>query len=325
MYHGRILLPPEYPFKPPHIVMLTPTGRFEINTKVCLSFSAFHPELWQPAWGIRLILEALISFLPTPADGAVGALDWSATERKKLAKQSVHFECPVCGKVKELLPQLKPKEEIKDGSNNTDDSSNNKTKTKNRFQKEIEKLQRLQMSNHRKEIDQEETEQEAGKTEAKVEEQSTKESAKMETAVQDSNETGQAKHEENSSDPLLIPEPPAVPAGRTEVTPTLSTDNVRDANEKGSTSVNKEAKSPNKPESAVVNESEPNVPVPEQVPDVQQQERQQQQQQPAQQNEPRTTSLMDPILQGIILLLSVICFLLLRKVQVLMEDLNALQ
>lgn len=51
IYHGRILLPPEYPFKPPHVVFLTPSGRFETHTKICLSFSAFHPELWQPAWG----------------------------------------------------------------------------------------------------------------------------------------------------------------------------------------------------------------------------------------------------------------------------------
>jgi len=80
IYHGRILLPPEYPFKPPNIVFLTPSGRFEVGTKVCLSFSAHHPELWQPAWGIRLILEALISFLPTPADGAIGALDWTKEE-----------------------------------------------------------------------------------------------------------------------------------------------------------------------------------------------------------------------------------------------------
>jgi hypothetical protein len=50
IYHGRILLPPEFPFKPPHIMFLTPSGRFETNTKVCLSFSAYHPELWQPAW-----------------------------------------------------------------------------------------------------------------------------------------------------------------------------------------------------------------------------------------------------------------------------------
>jgi hypothetical protein len=57
-------------------------GRFETGVKVCLSFSAHHPELWQPAWGIRLILEAFISFLPTPADGAIGSSDWSSNERK---------------------------------------------------------------------------------------------------------------------------------------------------------------------------------------------------------------------------------------------------
>jgi len=106
LYHGRILLPPEYPFKPPHIIFLTPSGRFEVNTKICLSFSAYHPELWQPAWGIRLILEALISFLPTPADGAIGALDWTKAERKRLAKKSVEFVCPKCGPINKLLPQV---------------------------------------------------------------------------------------------------------------------------------------------------------------------------------------------------------------------------
>ena len=94
VYHGRILLPPEYPFKPPNIVFLTPSGRFEVGTKICLSFSAYHPELWQPAWGVRLILEALISFLPTPGDGAIGALDWTKEERKRLAKKSLSLSNP---------------------------------------------------------------------------------------------------------------------------------------------------------------------------------------------------------------------------------------
>ena len=33
LYHFRILLPSEYPFRPPSILMLTPNGRFELNTK----------------------------------------------------------------------------------------------------------------------------------------------------------------------------------------------------------------------------------------------------------------------------------------------------
>jgi len=34
LYHFRILLPAEYPFRPPSLMMLTPNGRFELNTKV---------------------------------------------------------------------------------------------------------------------------------------------------------------------------------------------------------------------------------------------------------------------------------------------------
>ena len=132
IYHGRILLPPEYPYKPPHIMFLTPSGRFETNTKICLSFSAFHPELWQPAWGIRLILEALISFLPTPGDGAIGALDYKPEERRRLAKQSQSFVCPTCGPVEKLLPKLDP------------DRKRSAKSGENAFSKQIAELQRLQ-------------------------------------------------------------------------------------------------------------------------------------------------------------------------------------
>ena len=31
--HGRLLFPPEYPMKPPSVFMLTPSGRFEVNTR----------------------------------------------------------------------------------------------------------------------------------------------------------------------------------------------------------------------------------------------------------------------------------------------------
>lgn len=114
IYHGRILLPPEYPMKPPNIILLTvsscqwcgkelrmnyvmyivsfflpsqPNGRFEINKKICLSISGHHPETWQPSWSIRTALLALIAFMPTPGSGTIGALDYSTEERQKLAKK----------------------------------------------------------------------------------------------------------------------------------------------------------------------------------------------------------------------------------------------
>ena len=61
-----------YPFAPPQIMLLTPNGRFEISKKICLSMSNYHPELWQPAWGLRTMIEALRSFFPSPPEGALG-------------------------------------------------------------------------------------------------------------------------------------------------------------------------------------------------------------------------------------------------------------
>ena len=64
VYHGRILVPADYPMKPPDIIVLTPNGRFptnhtfftqyhpwlcrfEVGKKICLSISGHHPETWQ--------------------------------------------------------------------------------------------------------------------------------------------------------------------------------------------------------------------------------------------------------------------------------------
>jgi len=64
IYHGLISLPYDYPFKPPYIIFFTPNGRFELHEKICLSFTNYHPEYWQPAWTIQSILLALVSFFP---------------------------------------------------------------------------------------------------------------------------------------------------------------------------------------------------------------------------------------------------------------------
>ncbi|CAG4988259.1 unnamed protein product [Parnassius apollo] len=103
IYHGRILLPKEYPMHPPHIILLTPNGRFEVNKKICLSISGHHPETWQPSWSIRTALLALIAFMPTPAEGTIGSLDYSPAERQILAKKSRNWACAQCGEISNLL------------------------------------------------------------------------------------------------------------------------------------------------------------------------------------------------------------------------------
>lgn len=88
IYHGRIQLPAEYPFKPPSFMLLTPNGRFETQAKICLSISNHHPEHWQPSWSVRTALVALIAFMPTSPNGALGSLDYSKEERRAFAIKS---------------------------------------------------------------------------------------------------------------------------------------------------------------------------------------------------------------------------------------------
>lgn len=97
IYHGKIGLAHTYPLSPPSFTLLNQNGRFEVGRKVCLSASNFHPELWQPAWGIRTMLDALHAFFSTPADGAIHSLDWPPEVRRRLAKESRSWKCPVCG------------------------------------------------------------------------------------------------------------------------------------------------------------------------------------------------------------------------------------
>lgn len=103
IYHGRIILPVDYPMKPPSIIWLTPNGRFETNKKICLSISGHHPESWQPSWSIRTALLAIIGFMPTRPGGAIGSLDYTPEERKVLAKKSQDWTCPACGSINQIL------------------------------------------------------------------------------------------------------------------------------------------------------------------------------------------------------------------------------
>ncbi|KAH8983551.1 non-canonical ubiquitin conjugating enzyme 1 [Lactarius hatsudake] len=98
LYHFRIRLPAEYPFRPPSIMLLTPNGRFELNTKICISFTNYHEELWQPAWGVRTAIIALQGFFPLKGQAAmgIGALEAPSSERRRLAALSRDWVCPRC-------------------------------------------------------------------------------------------------------------------------------------------------------------------------------------------------------------------------------------
>ena len=96
-YHGRIILPPTYPLRPPSFRFLTPSGRFEVNREICLSISGHHEETWQPAWGIRTALWALRAFMEGDAKGQVGGMEMPEKERRRLAGESKAWRCQGCG------------------------------------------------------------------------------------------------------------------------------------------------------------------------------------------------------------------------------------
>lgn len=91
--------------------MLTPSGRFELNTKICISFTNYHEELWQPAWGVRTAIIGLQGFFSLKGQAAVGvaSLEAPASERKRLAQLSRQWVCPHCKVTNlECLPDPQP-------------------------------------------------------------------------------------------------------------------------------------------------------------------------------------------------------------------------
>jgi ubiquitin-conjugating enzyme E2 J1 len=96
-FHGRIDFPPDYPFAPPSVYFLTPNGRFDTHVKICLSFTGFHPETWQPAWGVRTMLLALREHFLVEDKGSIGYLNYPEQERQTLARRSRQSSCSECG------------------------------------------------------------------------------------------------------------------------------------------------------------------------------------------------------------------------------------
>lgn len=93
IYLGKVLVPPKYPFVPVDLVFLTPNGRFEINKKICTSFTGFHKDLWSPSWNIASMLAGLISFMTDSQDTieskGLGGITLTTNERKKIAIDSI--------------------------------------------------------------------------------------------------------------------------------------------------------------------------------------------------------------------------------------------
>ncbi|EPQ56697.1 UBC-like protein [Gloeophyllum trabeum ATCC 11539] len=86
-YHGVLMFPSEYPFKPPGIKMYTPSGRFQPDKKICFSMSDFHPGSWNPAWSVATILTGLLSFMLSD-ELTTGSVTSSDSDKRAYAARS---------------------------------------------------------------------------------------------------------------------------------------------------------------------------------------------------------------------------------------------
>jgi ubiquitin-conjugating enzyme E2 J2 len=104
IYHGKLIFPKEYPLKPPSVLMITPSGRFHPNRRLCLSMSDFHPESWNPMWSISTILRGLYSFM-VGTDPTLGSIETTESTKRKLAAASLEYNIKNTPLFSRLFPE----------------------------------------------------------------------------------------------------------------------------------------------------------------------------------------------------------------------------
>ncbi|XP_068172122.1 ubiquitin-conjugating enzyme E2 J2-like [Antennarius striatus] len=111
-YHGKIIFPREFPFKPPSIYMITPNGRFKCNTRLCLSITDFHPDTWNPAWSVSTILTGLLSFMVEKGP-TLGSIETSDNTKRQLSVESLVFNLKdevFCELFPDVVDEIKQKQ-----------------------------------------------------------------------------------------------------------------------------------------------------------------------------------------------------------------------
>lgn len=95
VYLMKIMVPDKYPLSPPDIMMLTPSGRFDINKKLCTSFTGYHKDLYSASWNISAMCSGFISFMTDNYDNAeskgIGGIQSTPKVKKQIAKESRNY------------------------------------------------------------------------------------------------------------------------------------------------------------------------------------------------------------------------------------------
>jgi ubiquitin-conjugating enzyme E2 J2 len=85
--------------------MITPSGRFKTNTRLCLSISDYHPKTWNPAWSVSTILTGLLSFMVSD-ESTAGSIISTDDQKREFAKLSYEYNLRSNPRFLEHFPDL---------------------------------------------------------------------------------------------------------------------------------------------------------------------------------------------------------------------------
>ena len=90
-YIGKIVHSPKYPAEPPDYYMLTPSGRYSVGSKICLTNSSYHKGDWSSTWNILSILIAFYSIWLDDKEHGISHITDTPANRKRMAGESIEY------------------------------------------------------------------------------------------------------------------------------------------------------------------------------------------------------------------------------------------
>lgn len=89
VYLIKVFVPDKYPTQPPHVMMITPSGRF--RGLICTTDTGYHPDSRTVGMTIPAFLVAMMSFMTEEGGDSIGSVRASEEERRRFADDSMRF------------------------------------------------------------------------------------------------------------------------------------------------------------------------------------------------------------------------------------------
>lgn len=85
-YFGYLILPDDFPFHQPGIVMITPNGRFQPNIHLCLS-----TREWNPITSLLKVVLMIQAYMALPFESMIGGIESEDSVTREYAARSKAF------------------------------------------------------------------------------------------------------------------------------------------------------------------------------------------------------------------------------------------